>query len=71
MLSPTTLTAFSPSIAQPGSGNAGSVQRIRAVAGQPPQPAARAEEVLALPGRDGGTPSGRPLPRGSLLDVSV
>jgi hypothetical protein len=71
MLSPTTLTAFSPTIAQPGSGRAGPIQRVRAVTTQPAQPAAPADEVLALPGRDSGTPPGRSLPRGSLLDVSV
>jgi hypothetical protein len=71
MLSPTSFSAFSPTVTQPGPGTASPVQRIRAVSTPPARPASPTEEVLALPGRDGGISSGRPLPRGSLLDVSV
>jgi hypothetical protein len=72
MLSPATLAAFSAGVAQSGFGQAGPVHRVRSVGTQPAQPASpSAPQTLSPPARDGGVTPGRPLPRGSLLDLSV
>lgn len=71
MLSPATLTAFSAGAAASGFAAPAPIHRVRGVSEQvarPSQPAAPA--TLASP-RDGGADAGRPLPRGSLLDLSV
>jgi hypothetical protein len=72
MLSPATLTAFSSGVAQSSFGRTGPVQHVRSVGAQPTQPAApTAQPALASPSRTGDAEPGRPLPRGSLLDLSV
>jgi hypothetical protein len=72
MLSPATLAAFSTGVAQTGLGQASPVHRVRAVGAQPAQPApSSSPSSLAPPARDGDATPGRPLPRGSLLDLSV
>jgi hypothetical protein len=72
MLSPATLSAFSTGIAQSGFGQTGPVHRVRGVGTQLPQSASpAAPAILAPSARDGDATPGRPLPRGSLLDLSV
>jgi hypothetical protein len=70
MLSTGSLTAFSASVAQAGLGQ---IQPARAVGGQTQQ--ATPAPQSASPGSSSSTlgtgPSGRILPRGSLLDLSV
>jgi hypothetical protein len=71
MLSPASLTAFSTGAAQAALGQMGAVHRVRAVGAQQPQPITPgASSTAAQPSRDNDAP-GRPLPRGSLLDLSV
>jgi hypothetical protein len=69
MLSPATLAVFSAGAAQSGFGQANPVHRMRSVGAPPAQPATPAP--LTPPARDGEATPGRPLPRGSLLDLSV
>jgi hypothetical protein len=70
MLSPATLAAVS--VAQSGFGQTYPVHRVRAVGGQPAQPASQAAPAaLPPPARGGNIAPGQPLPRGSLLDLSV
>ncbi len=69
MLSPATLAAFSTGAAQSVFGQANPVRRVRSVGAQPTQPVTPAP--LTPPARDGEATPGRPLPRGSLLDLSV
>jgi hypothetical protein len=72
MLSPITLSAFSTGIAQSGLGQSGPVHRVRGVGTQLPQSASpTGPAALAPSARDGEATPGRPLPRGSLLDLSV
>jgi hypothetical protein len=68
MLSPTSLSVFSSGPAPAGSVAARPVQRVRAVAQQPAQPAA---PTAAASVRNGDATPNRILPRGSLLDLSV
>jgi hypothetical protein len=70
MLSTGSLTAFSTSVAQAGLGQ---IQPARAVGGQMQQAAPTPQSASpGSPGNSLGTPSsGRILPRGSLLDLSV
>ena len=71
MLSTGSLAAFPASVAQPGLGQ---VQPARAVAGQTLQAAPASPQPSSngsLGGALGTPPSGRVLPRGSLLDLSV
>jgi hypothetical protein len=70
MLSPTSLAAFSSAPVLAGSGAVRSVQRARAVAPQPTQPAAPMASASPR-ASEGDTTSNRILPRGSLLDLSV
>ena len=70
MLSPATLAAVS--VAQSGFGQTNPIHRVRAVGAQPAQPASpTAPATLAPPARGGDIAPGQPLPRGSLLDLSV
>ncbi len=72
MLSPASLSAFSTSIARSGLGQTGPVQRVRGVGTQLPQSASPTPPATLAPSaRDGDATPGRPLPRGSLLDLSV
>jgi hypothetical protein len=72
MLSPATLSAFSTGIAQSGFGQTSPVHRVRGVGSQLPQSASpTAPAILAPSARDSDATPGRPLPRGSLLDLSV
>jgi hypothetical protein len=68
MLSPASLAAFSTSVAQTGLSQSGLVHRTR-MAGTQQQPTAPAPATPAT--REGGAATDRPLPRGSLLDLSV
>jgi hypothetical protein len=68
MLSPATLAAFSTGAAQSVFGQANPVHRVRSVGAQA-QPVTPAP--LTPPARDSDATPGRPLPRGSLLDLSV
>jgi hypothetical protein len=71
MLSTGSLAAFTASVAQPGLGQ---IQPARASGGQTVQaaPASPQSSSNGAPGVLLGTPpSGRVLPRGSLLDLSV
>jgi hypothetical protein len=71
MLSPATLSAFSAGIARSGLAQP-PVHRVRAVGTQLPQPASpTAPATLAPSAREGAAMPGQPLPRGSLLDLSV
>jgi hypothetical protein len=71
MLSPASLAAFSTSVAQTGLSQSGLVHRTRS-AGTQQQPASPAAPTPATPAtREGGAATDRPLPRGSLLDLSV
>jgi hypothetical protein len=71
MISTGSLAAFTASVAQPGLGQ---VQPVR-VAGVQPRQAAPPPPQSSSSGSSGGVfgapPSGRVLPRGSLLDLSV
>ncbi|HME25653.1 MAG TPA: hypothetical protein VKI44_30685 [Acetobacteraceae bacterium] len=72
MLSPGSLAAVSTGMAQLGFVQANPVHRARAVGAQPAQPgSATAPATLAPPARGGDIAPGQPLPRGSLLDLSV
>jgi hypothetical protein len=70
MLSTGSLTGFSTSVAQAG---LGPIQPARAVSGQTLQtaPAPQSSSTGSPGGSLGTPPSGRILPRGSLLDLSV
>jgi hypothetical protein len=70
MLSTGSLTAFSTSVAQAGLGQ---IQPARAVGGQTLQaaPTSQSSSSGGPAGSLGTPPSGRVLPRGSLLDLSV
>jgi hypothetical protein len=71
MLSPASLAAFSTSVAHTGLSQSGLVHRTR-LAGTQQQPASPAAPAPAPPTtRGGGAATDRPLPRGSLLDLSV
>jgi hypothetical protein len=72
MISPSSLSAFSASVA--GSLNGASrISPVRSQATQDPQQAAPPAAAPGVPGRPVGTVPlpGQILPRGSLLDVSV
>ena len=72
MLSLSSLSAFSSSVAQAALGGANPVQRVRSTDAPATQPAlsARSSATAPVGGEGAGTPN-RVLPRGSLLDLSV
>jgi hypothetical protein len=72
MLSLSSLSAFSSSVAQAALGGANPVQRVRSTEVATTQPAVAARSATTAPagGEGAGTPN-RVLPRGSLLDLSV
>lgn len=77
MLSTNSLSAFSASVTQAGIGrgaaaaNVGPITRVRSPAG-PDQPQAPSTPPrIVLPEGATAPPTGRAMPRGSLLDLSV
>jgi hypothetical protein len=71
-LSPSSLAAFTAGVAQSGFGHHRAVQGIRAVSPQQPQASSPAAPLATAPtGPGGGVAPNQPLPRGSLLDLSV
>lgn len=72
MLSPSSVAAISSSVAQLGVGRANPVSRARTAVGQTVPPNQPTVPALTAPqGRDVPNQPGQPLPRGSLLDLSV
>jgi hypothetical protein len=72
MLSLSSLSAFSSSVAQAALGGANPVQRVRSSESPATQPALVARSPATVPaGAEGAGPANRVLPRGSLLDLSV
>jgi len=71
-LSPGSLAAFTAGVVQSGLGHQRPVQRVRAVSPQQPQAIAPTAPLATRPtGPGGGIAPNQPLPRGSLLDLSV
>ena len=71
MVSPTSLSAFSVGAAQPPVSETGIAQRVRTAGSQQPLPLSPSTPSSNLPTRNGEAAPGKPLPRGSLLDLSV
>jgi hypothetical protein len=72
MLSSNALSAFGSSSPLSPPGQAGPVHRVRALSGQAAQGGTKPEVPnLKLSLQPGEAPSGRLMPRGSLLDLSV
>jgi hypothetical protein len=69
MLSPASLAALAPTTPASALGISQPVQRVRAV--EVPAPHAALPAPGSSTGRDGAAIPGKPLPRGSLLDMMV